>query len=175
MINNYKINATDTVRISTSCSFLLHYINEFERDFFEEIKELTKGLYKLELSAEQRVIALRIIYALAKNNDESIEEPERWYEQYEIDWDIVTIGLLVVISKILKNENEDEEQATDKGGQKEFGTADLIASSLVLGLNINDLKMIDIPLYMSILKKTMKMKGYTEDTRKATQEDFDNF
>lgn len=176
MIKTIKIDSQEDLKINTSCGFLIKYTDLFGTDFFEDLREMNKGMFNFEFTKIQKITILKIIYALAKNYDNNIDEYDVFFAKFEINDNILFEAFLIIMAEFFKiNDTDFFDKNVDKNEDIKFSTTDLLANALIIGMDFDFFCKIDLPTFFKITKKYMEMKGYNPEIRQATQSDFDNF
>jgi hypothetical protein len=162
------------VLLKATAGVLIKYKQQFGRDYNADYQELTANrddeeLYSLRFSE----IGLHLLWAMAKTADKNVEPPESWL----IGVDIGQLAESVIEALVLFNSSFSELEQKSSGSTegKDFTAESLVAEALICGLSPSDLDDMPLGMVLNTIEEWCKAKGYADDVREATQEDFDNF
>lgn len=164
MIREIKCG-NETVRLKNTCGFLLHYANQFNSDAIKDIFTAFGGIGKYTINI---TIVMQVIWAMAKEAG-STELPEEFYKRLENINAVEAIALIfdaVTVDDLESAENSDSEMTTYS----------LLSCAVRIGLTVNDFKEMTLNTLLRFFAATAESyQENNDDTRVATQADFDMF
>ena len=186
-----KINGDD-INFTNSCKFIIRYKSQFNVDYADDIltlNSLEKG--SKNYNAITLIIGYRLIWAMCDTD----KTPEVFYNKYKNldiysddfileDFETVYAEILRILNLGITQEPDENKTDTDQTDPTDnlLKAENLIAYSLICHLTIDDLYKLPLNLVTRIINNYMRLKygdsdgnGAEENTRQATQADFNKF
>lgn len=175
------------VRLKSTAGTLRRYRNQFNKDFFADIMKMyplmqlqAKGIdtNNLDYQTLQHIdfsVFENIMWALAKTADNSIPDPDTWFDSFE---EFPVMEILPEIQGLI----EKSLQGTKKKMKKEESDGEPITTDSFLflckkaGLDYYDIENMTIGFCLDFIDESIERnKPKEQRVRRATQEDFDSF
>lgn len=173
MEKTIKINGKD-INFKATCGTLCIYKQQFGAEYCDELYRVKTmedtGLYTPDqIYLEQYAISYRFIWAMAKNADKSLPDPERWAEQFK------KFPMQEILSQVMELFPSDENKSKDGGGN--MSSEGLTACAIACGLTTEDVYEMPIDFLVKTIDEAINIKSGKKKngTRNATQRDIDKF
>ena len=161
----------NSILLKTTAGVLIHYKQQFGRDYTEDYALLADCKEDSEHYAELFCeTGLRLLWAMARTAN-SIAPPSEWLTGIAPE-ELLTA--IVEASKLFGDSISKAESSAESSGNA-FNVETLIAEALVCGLTMEDLDRMPLPMVLKTIDEWLRVKGYSDDVKEADQNDFDNF
>lgn len=161
------------VLLRTTAGVLIHYKQQFGRDYNEDYVELSELSEQKDLYAQKFAeIGFGLLWSMARTADRKIEPPSLWLRGTD---GAALLRAIIEASELFSSAVADVENPKCKSDGKEFSVEALIAEALICGLTIDDLDEMPLPMVLGTIEEWCRLKGIGDDVKEADQEDFDNF
>ena len=150
------------------------YKQQFQEEYYNDLFSL-ETMEKSNLHTPQEVylrrykIGFQLIWAMAKNADNSIPDPETWAKQFKV------FPMQEILPQVTELFRLKEGEKSSNGGEQ-ITSERLVACAVACGLTKEDVYELPIDFLINSIEETIDLKGGKKNkTRKATQQDFMNF
>lgn len=164
------------ITIRATAGVLVIYKEQFGTEYMEDTAALEFDDNGMPMTEEDGRRALTIggqlLWAMAKAADDKILPPIQFYEDigsFDADYAYSEAAELFAMSC-----DGAEDMSSGKSNEK-LTSENLVTSALLCKMSYTDLCKISVAMALNIINQYCAIKSGEEVTRKATQEDFDNF
>lgn len=160
------------IKLKASAGVLVLYKSQFGRDYIEDSREI----YSTENFSltDYLLTGYRLLWCMAKTADPSILPPDEWVESFNVfELEEPLKKAQELFSESLKL-MDDIEQA--EGTSEPLTVEKLMAYSALCGMTLADLDRLPLPMVLGAVYEYIRLKyGSGDETKEATQADYDNF
>lgn len=160
------------VTLKATAGVIIRYKQQFGSDYAEDIAML-KSLNsddRENLIAMHVKIGYQLVWAMAKTADRSIPSPDVWIKKLKnFDVDKVFSEATNLFLKSM------EDAETSSEGGEPITAENLLAMSLICGLNTSDIDNLSVSMLINTINEYCRQQTGETDERQATQADFDAF